>query len=873
MLAEQAIGPLFDNPGDVGLRAWVVGCATGEEAYSLAMLMLEEASRRGVTAPIQIFASDLDEAALAMAREGRYPANIEADVSEERLKRWFVREGPHYRIKKEVRDIVLFATHSVLKDPPFMHLDLISCRNLLIYLERELQRQVCTLFHYGLEPDGFLFLGSAETVDATPEVFFPVNREARLYRARPVARRSLPILSNLPTGHRPDVLEDRHRRVRQDGGREPDGEQGNGSAHMTALERSAPPSALVDHQHRAIDLSASAGRFLLPGAGPFSTDITMLVRPELRLDLRGALRRALEHAETTLTLPLPVAFNGQRRRVMIQVAPVRRSDDSPPHQALVFFLDGGPVPDVAAETEAGDGEVRRLREEVRAMEERLIASRNENESAIQDLRVSNEELQSVNEEYRSTSEELETSKEELQSMNEELHTVNAELKSKLESISTAHSDLQNLVTSTEIGTLFLDSGLRIRMMTPVVSGLFNVTEADIGRPITDFTHRLVQDGIGALAQRVLRDLTPIEHEIGTVDGRWMMMRLRPYRTIDDRIDGVVVTLVDVTARREAEERVRESEARYRSLFETMTEGLLFVEVVRGECGSAVDVRYVEANPAALRIVGRDLVGKNLRDISPEFEPYWWEIPARVLESGKSETHELLHAAPLGQWFDVVFWRVESGDNFVAILFRDVTERRNSEVERELLTHELSHRVKNTLAVVQALARQTSARTVEEFRAAFGGRLDALAKTHAALLDTDWRSTDLGQLVRNAMSAYEIGEGRRVSVEGPRVIVGARQALGLSLVLHELATNALKYGALSAGGGSVRISWSEEDGGEAGRLVRFSWSERDGPRTVPPEEEGFGTQLIQRASEYDLGGEAEMDWAEDGLTCDIVFPQR
>ncbi len=210
---EQAIGPLFDDArGTSGLRVWVVGCATGEEAYSLAILMLEEAERRRVATPIQIFATDLDEGALATAREGRYPASIEADVSEERLKRWFVREGPHYRIRKEVRECVLFATHSVLKDPPFMHLDLISCRNLLIYLERELQRQVCTLLHYGLNPHGFLFLGSAETIDMTPEAFFPVNREARLYRARPIARHSLPILTNLPPGHRPEVLEERHAR-------------------------------------------------------------------------------------------------------------------------------------------------------------------------------------------------------------------------------------------------------------------------------------------------------------------------------------------------------------------------------------------------------------------------------------------------------------------------------------------------------------------------------------------------------------------------------------------------------------------------------------------------------------------------------------
>ena len=352
-LAEQGIEKLIEEADAGGIRAWVVGCATGEEAYSLAILILEEAERRRRSVPVQIFATDLDEGALGTAREARFPASIEADVSEERLKRWFVREGPHYRIKKEVRDCVLFAIHSALKDPPFMNLDLVSCRNLLIYLERELQRQVCTLFHYGLKPHGLLFLGSAETIDLTPEFFYPVAREARLYRARSMARRSLPILNNLPPGHRPDVLERDNKRPR-DGRREAES-HGPGQSHAAALEAAAPPSAMVDHEHRIVHLSPSAGRFLLPRGGPFSADIVALVRPELRLDLLGSLRSALEHGETTLTLPLPVRFNGVSRRVLMQVAPVRDGDGSPPHRALVFFLDGGAVVEAAPSGDAEPG--------------------------------------------------------------------------------------------------------------------------------------------------------------------------------------------------------------------------------------------------------------------------------------------------------------------------------------------------------------------------------------------------------------------------------------------------------------------------------------------------------------------------------------
>jgi two-component system, chemotaxis family, CheB/CheR fusion protein len=869
VLAEQAIGPLIGDAEEGGIRAWVVGCATGEEAYSLAILMLEEAARRRRTVPIQIFGTDLDEGALGTAREARYPASIEADVSEERLNRWFTREGPHYRIKKEVRDCVLFATHSVLKDPPFMHLDLISCRNLLIYLERELQRQVCTLLHYGLKPHGLLFLGSAETVEMTPDAFFPIHREARLYRARPISRRSLPILTNLPPGHRPDVLVERHRRNSPKQRQEPEVEQGAGASHASALEATAPPSALVDHEYRILHLSAAAGRFLLATAGPFSADISALVRPELRLDLRAGLRRALEHAETTLSMPLPIQLDGSRRRVLLQISPVRNDDDSPPYRALVFFLDGGPVAEVEdiAESESSAEEVRRLRAEVRGLEERLIASRQEHESGIQDLRVTNEELQSVNEEYRSTAEELETSKEELQSLNEELQTVNAELKSKLESISSAHSDLRNLVASTEIGTLFLDANLRIKLFTPAITEHFSVTEADIGRPISDFTHRLDSEGIEEDARGVLRTLAPFVREVATSDGRWLMMRMRPYRTVDERINGVVVTFLDITVRREAERRLRESEERLRKVMETEAVGVLFFE----DSGTLVD-----ANDAFLQMSGYTRRQIDERALSRQglTPPEWsdksreeMEILERTGRIGPYEKEYLL-ADGSRRWILFAGRRIEP--NLIAEYAIDISDRKRVEEERETLTRELSHRVKNTLAVVQALARRTDGRTVDEFRAAFTGRLNALSQAHAMLLADNWRSADLGELVGRAMAPYGVDESGRVRIEGERAEVSAQQALSLSLVLHELGTNALKYGALSTPQGSVRIAWAKVD--EAGTpSLRFTWEERGGPPVVPPTDDGFGSQLILRAAEYDLAGRAQMEWAPEGLTCALTFP--
>lgn len=554
VLANEAIEAIFDDLPEEGIRAWVAGCATGEEAYSIAILILEEAERRKIAVPVQIFATDLDEGALAVAREGVYPKTIEADLSQERLRRFFVDEGFHYRIRQNVREMVLFASHSVLKDPPFLRLDLISCRNLLIYLERSLQEKLCSIFYYGLRPQRYLFLGSAETADAAPELFAAVDREARLYCARPRALQALPLLTQrYKLGADLDILSMPR----------PSSEATRvtpAAVHAIALERAAPPSIVVDETHQIVHLSPSAGRYILHSGGPISTRLDAVVRPELRLDLGHALNRAFEKNLATLTLAVPVAFDGHRHRVALNVLPVSAVEGSGP-QTLVLFLDGGeigPEDDLEIGEETNPDEVRRLHAELKLAQEALANSRTDHELSMQELRAANEELQSMNEEYRSTSEELETSKEELQSMNEELQAVNSELKSKLQNISTAHSDLRNLIAATEVATLFLDRELRIRMFTPPVANLFNITDSDIGRPLTDFTHRLDYADVESDIRTVLRELSPLEGEVKNTDGRWFIMRVRPYRTIEDKIDGAVISFVDISSRRHAVDQPVES---------------------------------------------------------------------------------------------------------------------------------------------------------------------------------------------------------------------------------------------------------------------------------------------------------------------------
>ncbi|CUH26608.1 chemotaxis methyltransferase CheR [Jannaschia seosinensis] len=488
-------------------------------------------------------------------------------MSENRLRRFFIDEGSHYCIRKEVRDIAPFAHHSALKDPPFMRMDIITCRNLMIYLERELQRQLLALFRYALKPGRVLFLGSAESVDTRPELFAPCDRETWGYAAKPRSSRDPETLTQLPREHRLNLPDERGERCR-------DREKAPPITHATALETLAPPSALVDKEHRTLNLSTNAGQFIRPSEGPLSRELPDIVHPELRAELRRALHSAIDRNHATITLPASVKLEAEQRRVLMHVMPVP-GDETVGRKALVLFLDAGPSSrhgggeDASALSEPA--QVLRLEEELRATQDRLSASRREHEVSIQELRMANEKLQSIK---------------------EELSTVNGELQSKLNAVASAHSDLRNLVnaTGTGPGMLLLDGELRINMLTPVVEQLFSVTDSDVGRPITDFTHKLACDGIERDAAKVLRDLSSVETEVQTQDGHWLMMRLRPYRTVEDRIEGVVVSFVDITELRQAADQLRESEARYRRLFDTMDEGCLLAEVIRDEAATSRPTR-------------------------------------------------------------------------------------------------------------------------------------------------------------------------------------------------------------------------------------------------------------------------------------------
>ena len=735
-LSERVIPRLFDEEreGDP-IRLWAPGCATGEEAYSLAILVLEEATRRDHRPEIQIFATDLDPGALATAREGRFPTAIEADVSEDRLRRFFMREGDHYRVRKEVRDLVVFAAHSMLKDPPFSRLDLVSCRNLLIYLERDLQTQVLGTLRYSLKPDGYLFLGSAETADGATGLFRAVDREHRIYQAIPETERTVPMLPRVMMAPRIDLTPPR-------GINAPAApSHSHTAAHREALETSAPPSILVDEEGKILHLSETAGRYLAPSGGPLSTSLAHLARSELRLDIRAGMHRALEKGESSLSLAVPVQFNGNAHRVFVQVKPAASAEDGRP-RALVMFFEGGQV-DPA--TGAGEGTLdqdllAQTQEELQLTRDRLRASREEYEAANEELRAANEELQSINEEYRSTAEELETSKEELQSMNEELQTLNSELKMKLEGVSRAHSDLQNLMGATEVGTLFLDANLRIKRFTPPIADLFSVTPSDEGRSITDFTHRLSYPNLEGDARTVLKDLAPIEREVESQIGRWFLTRLRPYRTLDDRIDGVVVTFVDVT------------------------------------------------------------------------------------------------------------------------------DRRNSERRLQVLSDELDHRVKNVLARVLAMVHLSKTDSIPPAEAltAFENRIRAMSRTHDLLSKAHWAGVGLEEICEAELGPYRARAN--CSITGPHIKLSPEAAQTFTIVVHELATNAAKHGALSSSKGKVDMRIADGDGS-----LSMIWQESGGPTVTAPQQKSYGLTIIQNAIAREFNGNVDLTFHADGVRCDITVP--
>jgi two-component system CheB/CheR fusion protein len=631
-LEEQVIPKLFANKRPGGrVRVWVPGCSTGEEAYSIAILLQEHVEAMKQSYQVQVFATDIDGAAITKARTGLFPASIAVDLTSERLGRFFTAEpgGGTFRINKGIRDLIVFSEQDLIKDPPFSKLDLISCRNLLIYLGSELQKKLLPLFHYSLNPGGMLFLGSSESTGDFAELFAVLDRKLKLYlRKENFHGMSLATWKAFPTkvsaiGTALPRTTEKPRFPLKTSGRE--------ITEQAILRHGTPPTALVNGAGDIIYFYGRTGMYLEPAPGEGGvTNILKMAREGLRQELTIALRTAIETKETVRKHGLSVKTNGHYTSVNLAVLPIPTSTagavDLPLYLVMLdeaVIADPASIPQVGQPGAAvqgvqgppeGDEAIQALRQELRANEEFLKSTNEELETSNEELKSSNEEMQSVNEELQSTNEELETSKEELQSLNEELATVNSELQTKVTDLSRANNDMNNLLAGTGIATIFVDHQMRLVRFTPAATKMINLIQSDIGRPVGHIVLNLVgYTTLVADIQAVLDHLVPLDMQVETAEGHWYRLRIQPYRTLDNVIEGAVITFVDITEVKAAQDAL--GKANELKTLASIARDSIDAFIVQDLSG-----KILAWNPGAERVYGwtrSEALAMNVRDRFPK----------------------------------------------------------------------------------------------------------------------------------------------------------------------------------------------------------------------------------------------------------------
>ncbi len=577
-------GFLKDRPARTPIRVWVPGCSTGEEAYSMAIALLEFLGARGASMPVQVFATDISDVAIDKARAGIYPAGIAADVSAARLRRFFVKHEGGFQISKAVRNVCVFARQDVTKDPPFSKLDLISCRNLLIYLGPVLQKRVIPTFHYALRPGGLLLLGRSETIGGFADLFALADRRHKLYARKPAAHR---IEFDLPHhGHAQEKPEPGQSAALASAA----GFDYQKEADRILLGKYTPPAVLVNEHLDILQFRGHTGPYLEPASGAASLNLLKMAREGLLLELRGAINEARRRNASARRTGLQVKSNGGLLEVDIEVVPLPPRPSSRAECFLVLFEETLPAVRPAragARTTSAEPAkpplvapaklVGQLRQELTATKEFLQSLIAEHERTNEELQSANEEILSSNEELQSTNEELETAKEELQSANEELTTVNDELHTRNTELGQVNSDLVNLLNSVQIPIVMLDGDLRIRRFTPLAERLLNLIPTDVGRPLSDLRPNLIVPEFQRLITEVMDSLTPKEVEVQDREERWYSLRVRPYRTLESKIDGVILALVDIDTGRRALGQAREAREFAEAVVETVREPLLVLD--------------------------------------------------------------------------------------------------------------------------------------------------------------------------------------------------------------------------------------------------------------------------------------------------------
>ncbi|CAM3066059.1 CheR family methyltransferase [Flavobacterium frigoris] len=692
-----------DLPEGYVLRAWITACSTGEEAYSLAIafkeVMESTVKHRNIT--LQIFATDLDTDAIEKARRGFFTTNIIVDVSPERISKFFNVEVDGYRVISAIREMLVFAPHNVIKDPPFTKLNILMCRNMLIYMEPPLQKKLIELFNYSLLPGGIMVLGSAEAIARNNEGFKVLDGKLKLYKRTKIA------LTSELTGF-PSSFSSNKTITKEMTNTPKVVENIQSLADQILLQQFAPASVLVNDRGDILYITGRTGKYLEPVAGKANWNIHVMAREGLRNELPNAFQKALESTEAINLRNIKIRnSSGDFNYVTITIKRIENPDQLKGMVMIVFKDEHEIVDPLLSKQKTTKSNLssrhKELEAELKQSNEDLLTSREQMQASQEELKSINEELQSTNEELQSTNEELTTSKEEMQSLNEELQTVNAELQNKLSDFELANNDMKNLLNSTEIATLFLDKELNIRRFTDAVSKIFKIRSNDSGRPFTDLVNDLNYPSMDNDARSVIKNLTPIQNTIGTKDGRWYNVRIMPYRTLDDRIDGIVITFTDITASKKAEEALL-MENRYRRLFESAKDGIL---ILNEETGNIMDV-----NPYLIEMLGysyEQFVEKAIWEIGPFKDIVANKEKFSELKKKKFVRYENLPLQTAkGKEIKVEFVSTSylvNNKKVIQCIIRDITERKQIEEALALVEtryHHLFESAKEGIFYIDAL---------------------------------------------------------------------------------------------------------------------------------------------------------------------------
>ena len=678
-LVEKVIRPLVRRqPTDQPIRVWVPGCSTGEEAYSIALLFLEEMAEVRREIPLQIFASDPDEGTIAFARNGLYPKSIEAEVSAAQLERFFTKENHGYRVGSKLHDPVLFTAHDMLTDAPFSRLDLVSCRNVLIYLRPDMQEKVLALFHFALRENGALFLGTSETVGKFGDRFEPISNTQRIYRR---VGRSRPQDIDFPVG----IAERFHTLwPRVAAPADPRRTSFADIAQRLLLATFAPASVLISPKYEPLYYFGPIDQYLRVTAGEAGRDLFTMLSEGMGPELRTAIRHASQENMPTSVRGVPIKRGGKSAWVTVSVHPVR---DESGEFFLVSFTDEAKSRHKAktgGETVANGAHAVELERDLASTRKELESTLHELDASKEELATTNEEAMSVIEEFQSTNEELETSKEELQSLNEELTTLNTQLQENIDQKLKALDDLQNILNSSDVATIFLDRELKIRFFTPSSKPLFNVIPSDIGRSLADLARHFVDTDILGDATAVLEKLAPIRREVQADDGAWYTRRILPYRTHDDRIEGVVLTFTNISESKAFERQIQAARAYAEEIIDTVSEPLVVLDTkMHVILANSAFYRFFSAKP-------EDTVGRPLADT----DAHHLHVPAlrsfvdRIENSSdKVENYPIeIDLPPFGRRILVLTAREIKGATAargnVLVVIEDVTDRKAAERERE-----------------------------------------------------------------------------------------------------------------------------------------------------------------------------------------------